>query len=255
MSVMNLIIPNTNLSMSNLVLGRKIYVMMKISGVYTYMFCGKTVELTTDIDPIETTSPDSPNAREYEAGLEKGEIVVTGVQTSDNTNGRVSPYYLLQESVKRFKQDFKYVYTDQNNVTRAIQFFGLITNNSLTRDINSWGQCSVTLLVSGGISFEDPISPSGSLPTQAIRNDWWVTVPGQTYVAVGSVAGSRNGYTMINTDDVKFIGRSGTQDDEVGGTPGNRQAHWNPATLRIEVDPAVPFVSGETINVIWVRTL
>lgn len=77
--------------------------------------------------------------------------------------------------------------------------------------------------------------------------DWWQTVPGQNYLAVGSVASQEKGYTLTADDDVVLITREGKVYDIVTTDPVDRQARFNTDLLRIEFDPTLPFNANETI--------
>lgn len=242
--------------MSNHVLGRKITVEMFDTDDFYRVTCGKTMEFVSDIDMIEVTTRTSPNAREFLAGLSNATLSVTGITTTTNGTGsgkRLSPLYLLEESIRRTRQQFRITFLDQDALAVTVVFYGLIKTVSISRDILQWSQSSLNIQVTGALTI-DPVAPPETQEFE-ILSDWWETVPGNDFVDVDGVASIVHGYTLTADDIVLEIDREGTEYNIVTGTPANRQARFNTSNLRVEFipNPALPFVSGETIFVLFKR--
>jgi hypothetical protein len=102
---------------------------------------------------------------------------------------------------------------------------------------------------------DDSDDTSNETTTITELTDWWTTVEGQSFVDVGTVTSSEHGYLLTADDEVKIIGRDGKVYDIVTLTPVDRQARFVTSTLHIEFDPDLVFNAGETVMLVFVRTV
>jgi hypothetical protein len=102
---------------------------------------------------------------------------------------------------------------------------------------------------------DDSDDTSNTTTTTTELTDWWATVEGESFVDVGAVTSSQNGYLLTADDDVKIIGRDGKVYDIVTLSPVGRQARFNHSSLHIEFDPDLIFNAGETVMLVFVRTV
>lgn len=240
--------------MTDGILGKNVVFGLFVEGEgYVPIFCAISADLVKHFDKIECTTKTSPNAREYRPGLSSAVVTATGVSSINTTTARISWFYLNQLADTRVLQSYQLLYTDEQSNVMALQFDGMIEDLGLSANVGEWSKSSVQIQVSGVISPAEVIEPPTSPQEYEELSDWWDTVPGQAYVQVSSVASGEHGYTLTDDDVILEIDRSGTQHDEVTGTPGNRQAKYNPTTNRIEVDPSNPFNADETIFVLFKR--
>lgn len=237
------------------VLGNNVAVALFIEGEgYIPIFCAKTAEMVKTFDEIEATTVTSPNAREYRPGLSNTTVTVSGVTTIANDTQKISWFYLNQLGDVRDLVQLQMSWVDEDGNVIGLRFDAMIRDLSISGNMNEWSQSSVTMRVSGAMTPTETLDPP-VVPEFNELSDWWETVADQSFVAVGSVTSGRYNYTLTDDDIVLEVDREGTQHDEVTGTPGNRQYRWNTSLVRIEVDPANPFVSGERIFVLFKRPL
>lgn len=235
--------------MSNLVLGRNVITYAKSGGIYYPIFCGKTAEFNVRTDKIETTTTSSPGSREYVPGLTDASLTVTGILTSDQTNSRLSYFWILQEQLQGNIQDILIVCTDQSSTAKSIQFSAMIEGSVLSREVNSWGQSSVTFAVSGDITIDPAASPSNT--TFNLLSDYWSTSNGNTFINGSSVV---NGYTLSNsTDTILAVFVEGIEFDIVSGAPGNRQAQPDLTNNKIKFENT--FDGTQKVFVVFKRTI
>lgn len=236
--------------MSNLVLGRNVIIYARISGIYYPIFCGKTAEFNVRTDKIETTTTSSPGSREYLPGLTDASLTVTGILTSDQSNSRISYFWMLQEQLQGNIQDILITCTDQSSVAKNIQFSAMIEGSGLAKpDVNSWGQSSVTFAVSGDIVVDPSSSPSNT--TFTLLSDYWNTSNGNAFINGSSVEW---GYTLTNsTDTILAVFVERLNYNIVSGAPGNGEAQPDLVNNKIKFENA--FDGTQTVFVVFKRTI
>lgn len=230
----------------NKVLGKNFLAYMKIGEIFYPVFCGKTVELALEQDEIETTHVNAGPNREYVPGLANSLLSCTGVTTSDNTNGRISIFYLMQQSVRREIQQMRVVATDNDSNVVVISFSAFIRSTNVNRDSVSFSQSSVVFRVTGGMTF-DTIIPDPAEPVCEIEDPLYLTL---------AEDGTEVSDSLLEQDNVTIleVQREGTGLDETTGTPGNRQFKFvgGSGNGKIQIDPNNPgFPGGETIYVLY----
>lgn len=145
--------------MAKTVKGKNIVLSMDIAGTFYPVFCGKTMDLTTEQEEIETTHVNSSSDREYVAGMSSSLCTITGITTIDNTNGRVGILYLKQQAVRRVVQSFRIRFTADDATVKDATFDGLIRTTGVSRDITGYSNSNLVIRVTGAINYGDPIAP------------------------------------------------------------------------------------------------
>lgn len=226
--------------MANTVKGRNTIVSMLVDSVYYPVFCAKTAEFTLEQDEIEVTSIDSPSSREYLPGMSNATCAVTGITTLDNTNGRVSITYLMQQSVRRQLHTFKMTITDDDSNSLEVVFTAMIKTTNINRDTVGYSQSSLQLRVSGVVEWTEVIDPP---------------VPEEVYsVYISATAGQ---YEVTHADlggaTVLEVWREGINYTETTGTPSGRQFKYTDLTSsgKITFDSAITFNTGEIVYVLY----
>lgn len=207
---------------------------------YYPIFCAKSADFTIEQDEIETTSINSGAMREYLPGIGNATLNVTGVTTLDNTDGRISNLYLMQQSVRQSIQQLKVLFTDESANINEATFNGMIKTTSISRDIPSYSQSSVSFRVSGNITFSTVTSSPAALVE---RSDYWTMSSGATSISGSSVV---NSYTLSGAT-ILGVWRSGIQYNVVTTTPSGRECKLSGSTLSF--DTSIPS-TGETV---WVN--
>lgn len=212
-----------------------------VSGTYYPFFCCKTVEFNQTQELIEVTSVNSGASREYEAGMSTATLSVSGVTVMDNTDGRISITYLIQEAVRRVAQSMRIRLTDDDGGTLQISFSAIITTNTLSRSFGSYSQSVTGFQITG----TPTISVVVPAPVPAVVQDplYLTVVAGATSVS--------DPLLTVATVVILAVEREGTGHTEVSGTPGNREFLFTLAAGSISFDPTNPFNTGEVIYILY----
>lgn len=223
--------------MANYVRGKNVIVEMFAVDNYYPVFCAKSADFTLNQDMIETTSTNSGAAREFVAGMSDATLNVNGVTTSDNTGGRLSINYLLQQSVRRQAQRIRILMTDDNGDLFTLAFYALIQTTGFSRDVPSYSQSTISFKITGNLS--TTTIPGPSVSTEEVL--YLDCVAGQSSVTDSALIGA----TVLE------VQRSGLGHDVTTGTPTGRQFLFNDALGEISFDSTNPFNSGEVIYVLY----
>ena len=226
----------------NRVLSNNVIIEMLVSAQYYPIFCGKTFELVQNQEVVEVTSINSGADREYESGMTTHDVSITGVTVLDNTDGRISITYLMQQAIRRVAQTFRVRLTDDDGGTLQIGFNALIISNTLSRSPGTYSQSATGLKVTGGITFSAIIPPPGGKQVQdPLYLDF---VLGDTEV--------RDPLLEASGVEILEVQREGLGHDETTGSPGNRQFKFigGAGNGTIQFDPLNPS-NGETVYVLY----
>lgn len=225
--------------MANRVQGKNVIIELLISATYYPFFCGKTMDFSPKQELIEVTSVNSGVDREYEAGMRSASLNITGVTILDNTENRISFTYLMGVMGSLLTMRIRLIDDDATGI--QINFTALITSLGLSRSFGSYSQSSVDMTITGGITVTPVQPPPGVICFEP-----------PLYIDVVAGATSVTDPLLDNDDAVILeVARSGLQHNEVSGTPGNQEFHFNPITGIIDFDPTNPFNAGEVIYVLY----
>lgn len=229
--------------MSNIVHGRNVIVEMLISSVYYPVFCAKTAEFSIEQDEIETTHINSGPNRAFVPGMANAMLNVAGVTTLNNTNGRVSILYLMQQSIRREIHTMRVVLTDQDANAIQVTFSAFIRNTSFTKDVISFSQSNLSMRVTGVIDFSELIGPPEA-PECEVQDPLYIDVV-EGAVFVHSDLLEQDGVVIL------AVSREGVGHEEVFGTPDGLQFRPDLPNGDIYFDPDIPFNSGEVIYILY----
>lgn len=241
--------------MGNHVQGKNIGGYLKVGSEYYPLFCGKTLNFGIQQEELETTNIASGSYKDFEAGMSSAMMEVGGVTILDNSDGRIAASYLMQQGVRRVKQDWKITKTDNDGGILIYTFKGIILSTGFDKSIPGYSQSFVSVRVCGAIE-SDIIPPP--LTDFDVFSDYWQTVNGQNYID-GDSAGESNAspvaYTPFELDDddmILEVDMEGTQYDVVSGTPtpGTRECQFaSSPTVRIIFPADVIFDGTQRVHV------
>jgi hypothetical protein len=221
--------------MANQVLGKNVIVAMNISGIYYPIFCGKTAELPLEQDEIEVTHVNSGSSREYVPGMSNFIMNITGITVLDNTESRVSVLYLMQLAIRRSINTYRMLFTDQDGDTAAITFSAFIRNTIVSRDVTQWSQSSLTLRVTGDLTFSSIIPPPVVSECEQEPTIYTTLAEGAISVTDALLIPGV-GETII----ILHVSRSGLTYYETAGTPGNLEFLYTSGTGTITFQSTNP---------------
>jgi hypothetical protein len=221
--------------------GKDIKAQRKIGEEYYDIFCAKSCNITTEIEPIEVTNATSTSARVFEPGMESSLMTVSGVSEIDNANDRVSIFYLWQQA--RTSGEWRVFITDINGDTYAITFTGWVRTTSLTGDVIGFNDSQIVVVISGDLDLGDIVADPEP-PACEVQDPLYIDVVAGEY-SVASALLEQDGVTILS------VARSGAEHYYTSGTPISLQYTTNLADGEIIFDSNIPFNTGEIIYVLY----
>ena len=225
--------------------GSQMIASVKISGQYYPVFCAKSCSFEMRNEIINRTGVNDGIFPKRRIRRTEWSGSASGVLVTQNDSSRISPFYLIQESVRRTALEWQFEFTSLDGDIRTIEGEALIENLPISGDVQSFVQVTVNIIGTGGFSMD--VSPSSGIGDENVDSDYWTTTEGTYTVSGLSVTGkSMVGKTIL------AIGREGTVYDPITtGSPVNRTALFNSALGRITFDSNIPFNPGETVWAMW----
>lgn len=213
--------------MNRLIKGDNFLLQLKIDGDYYDIFCAKSGEFLIEQEEREVTTITSGSDREFNAGMSAGTLTASGLTTIDNAEDKISALYLMQQSVRRQKLEWRCFFTADNGDTQQATFSGIIRSVSIPKDGFAYVSSTLVVRISGAVTFSDIVV--GPTTSYEYFSDYWDTVNGQNYVT-GASSGEYTGtaYTLTDTDTVLMVDYEGTSFNLVTGTPtqGERECRF-----------------------------
>jgi hypothetical protein len=233
------------MSDGGVVRGSQMIASVKISGQYYPVFCAKSCSFEMRNEIINKTGVNDGLFTKRRIRRTEWSGSASGVLVTQNDSNRISPFYLIQESVRRSALEWQFEFTSLDGDVRTIEGEALIENLPISGDVQSFVQATVNIIGTGGFSMD--VTPSSGLFDENVDSDYWNTTEG-TYTVSGLSVGSKSlvGKTIL------AIAREGTVYDPITtGSPSNRTALFNSALGRIVFDANIPFNPGETVWAMW----
>lgn len=237
--------------MNRLINGKNIVAEMLISGEYLPVLCAKECSFSISQDEIEVTSINSGSSREYLPGLSNAMLTMGGVSPIDNTEGKISILYLMQQSVRQLVQKWRVTFVADDGTDIAATFDGIVRSTDISKSGFAYNQSNVQVRVSGSITMDEIIDPP--VYNYDILSDYWTTTAGFNYVGLGG-ASAINGYTIGATDTLLQVDVEGVQFDIItSGAPGNRECKFNNVTFVLTFATDFIFDGSQRVYVMFKR--
>lgn len=225
--------------------GSNMVASIKVSGQYYPVFCAKSCSFELRNEIINRTSVNDGLFTKRRIRRTEWSGSASGVLVTDNNSDRFSPFYLIQESVRRSALEWQFEFTNLDGDIRTIEGEALIENLPISGDIQSFVQCTVNIIGTGGFFMD--LSPSSLVSDENVDSDYWTTTEGGTYISGLSFYGK-----TLQGKEILAISREGTVYDPItAGSPSNRTALFNSSLGRIYFDSNIPFNPGETVWAMW----
>lgn len=229
---------------SKAVQGRNMIASIKVDGVWFPVFCAKSCSFEFNNEIILRTGVNDGLFQKRRVRRSDWSGSAAGVLVTDNTIDRYSPFYLLQDAVRRSEREWQFEFTNEDSETKTISGYALIENLPITGDVSGWVQASVNIVGTGAFTID--ASPSPSL-LENVDSDYWNTTAGTNSISGNSVYGK-----SITGKTVLAVAREGTVYDPIfSGTATNRLARVNSGAGSVTFDSNIPFNPGETVWVMW----
>lgn len=225
--------------------GSNMIASIKVSGTYYPVFCAKSCSFEMTNEIINRTGVNDGLFTKRRIRRTEWSGSASGVLVTNNDGDRYSPFYLMQESVRRSTMEWQFEFTNLDGDVRTIEGEALIQNLPISGDVQSFVQCTVNIIGTGGFTMDE--SPSSPTSDENVDSDYWTTTAGQ-YQISGLSVGSKT----LQGKEILAIAREGTVYDPITtGSPSNRTALFNSALGRITFDSNIPFNPGETVWAMW----
>lgn len=230
---------------SKAVLGRQMIASIKVGASWFPVFCAKSCSFELSNEIILRTGVNDGLFPKRRVRRSDWSGSAAGVVVTDNTSNRYSPFYLLQDGVRRSEREWQFEFTNLDGDVKTIEGTALIEGLPLSGDVNGFAQASVNIVGTGAFTID--ASPSSGGVDENVDSDYWNTTAG-TYVISGTSVGSKT----LTGKTVLAVAREGTVYDPIfSGTASNRQARVNSALGTVTFDSNIPFNPGETVWVMW----
>jgi hypothetical protein len=225
--------------------GSNMIASIKVSGTYYPVFCAKSCSFEMTNEIINRTGVNDGLFTKRRIRRTEWSGSASGVLVTNNDGDRYSPFYLMQESVRRSTMEWQFEFTNLDGDVRTIEGEALIQNLPISGDVQSFVQCTVNIIGTGAFTMDE--SPSSPTADENVDSDYWVTIAGGTSISGLSVYGK-----TLQGKEILAIAREGTVYDPITtGSPSNRTALFNSALGRITFDSNIPFNPGETVWAMW----
>jgi hypothetical protein len=225
--------------------GQNMIASIKVSGTFYPVFCAKSCSFEMTNEIINKTSVNDGLFTKRRVRRTEWSGSASGVLVTNNDGDRFSPFYLLQDSVRRSSRTWQFEFTNLDGDIKTIEGDALIQNLPISGDVQSFVQCTVNIIGTGAFSID--VSSSSIVSDENVDSDYWTTTAGANSISGLSVDGkSLQGKTIL------AIAREGTVYDPItSGSPTNRIALFNSATGTITFDSNIPFNPSETVWAMW----
>jgi hypothetical protein len=225
--------------------GQNMIASIKVSGTFYPVFCAKSCSFEMTNEIINKTSVNDGLFTKRRVRRTEWSGSASGVLVTNNDGDRFSPFYLLQDSVRRSSRTWQFEFTNLDGDIKTIEGDALIQNLPISGDVQSFVQCTVNIIGTGAFAID--VSSSSIVSDENVDSDYWTTSAGANSISGLSVDGkSLQGKTIL------AISREGTVYDPItSGSPTNRIALFNSATGTITFDSNIPFNPSETVWAMW----
>jgi hypothetical protein len=234
------------MSDSKAVLGKDMICSIKIGENYFPVFCAKSCSFDFSNEIILRTGVNDGLFPKRRVRRSDWRGSASGVVVTNNTTDRYSPFYLLQEGIRRSVNTWQFEFTNADSETVTLEGEALIEGIPLSGDTGGFAQTSVNIVGSGGFLID--ASVASDPPTdENVDSDFWECVAGET-----SISGlSYNNKSLVGKT-ILAVARTGAAHDPITtGSPVNLQAKFLTGSGSISFDANIPFNDGETVWAMW----
>ena len=223
------------------IFGNNVIVSLFIDAVPYPIFCGTDMSLRVRQDIVLATSANTGLARKKKLrGLYEWTVTVSGLTKVDNTDGQISWFYLVQQSVRGEELDIKIEFDDEDGNEQVITGTAIIPDLGINGPTSEFSSAEVTF--EGTEEFEmNPVNPPVPVDCET-----------EPTLYIDCVAGENS----VHSDLLEVVGvvviavsRSGLVHSETTGTPGALEFKTDLPNGDIIFDSSSPFNPGEWVSI------
>ena len=234
---------------SKTVHGKNMIASIKVDGTFYPVFCGKSCSFSLSNEIINRTGVNSGLGILRRVRRTEFSGSASGVTVTDNTADRYSPFYLLQEAVRRAENEWQFEFINNDSETVTITGVFLIEGIEISGDVASFSQSTVNIVGSGlPVIDESPSGGGGSTATdENIDSDWWNVTAG-----TNNLTGLSQGGKTFAGKKVLAVSRSARDYYVItSGTATGDKVKHDTVNDMILFDVNMPFETGETVWIMW----
>lgn len=192
---------------------------------------------------LATTASTGVWRRKRLRGLSEWTVTVTGLTKIDNSDGQVSFFYLLQQSVRGAEQNIRIDLDDDDGNEITISGVVIIPELSINGPEGDFSEAEIIMEGAGTLEMET-IPPPAEGMCEMEDTLYLTLAEGATYVES----------VLLQEEDAVIISvsRSGDTHTQTVGTPGSQEFKFTGANGRIAFDTSNPGnPGGEPVVIMW----
>jgi len=233
---------------SKAVHGKNMIASIKVDGTFYPVFCGKSCSFSLTNEIINRTGVNSGLGILRRVRRTEFSGSASGVTVTDNTADRYSPFYLLQEAVRRAENEWQFEFINGDGETVTITGVFLIEGIEISGDVASFSQSTVNIIGSGlPVIDESPSGGDSPATDENVDSDWW-----NVTVGTNNLTGLSQGGKTFAGKTVLAVSRA-TRDYYVitSGTATGDKVRHDTVNDMLLFDVSMPFETGETVWIMW----
>lgn len=233
---------------SKAVHGKNMIASIKVDGTFYPVFCGKSCSFSLTNEIINRTGVNSGLGILRRVRRTEFSGSASGVTVTDNTADRYSPFYLLQEAVRRAENEWQFEFINNDSETVMITGVFLIEGIEISGDVASFSQSTVNI-VGSGLPVIDESPSGGDSPgtDENVDSDWWNVTAG-----TNNLTGLSQGGKTFAGKKVLAVSRSARDYYVItSGTATGDKVRHDTVNDMLLFDVSMPFETGETVWIMW----
>lgn len=233
---------------SKTVHGKNMIASIKVDGTFYPVFCGKSCSFSLSNEIINRTGVNSGLGILRRVRRTEFSGSASGVTVTDNTADRYSPFYLLQEAVRRAENEWQFEFINGDGETVTITGVFLIEGIELSGDVASFSQSTVNIIGSGlPVIDESPSGGDSPATDENVDSDWW-----NVTVGTNNLTGLSQGGKTFAGKKVLAVSRSARDYYVItSGTATGDKVRHDTVNDMLLFDVSMPFETGETVWIMW----
>lgn len=214
-----------------LIQGDNVHVFLWVDAAPFEIVCATDMALTSTIEKIGATTPESGTSREFRNRLEESDLTLSGCSTSDNDSD-ISIFYIINNRRDTF--DIEIVFTDNNGNERSIRADMLYNSCTLNAPSGEPSGYELSLKITGAITDTELEEPT-------VEGD---NVTSDSYTVSGGKI-QDNAWIGLTSGNIIEVCREGSEQLSIG-----LPYSFNGTTGEITPDPDTT-IDGQRMFVIW----
>lgn len=235
--------------MPDVVIGKDVSLEALVDGDYIAIGCATGSTFSFENEIIFKTDVNAGLFRKKRVRISDFRATVQGLVTLYNTTSKISPFYFLQEAIRRSENTLRFSYTDEGGVIRIISGSFLVQSHEMTQQTEDFAEFDINFEGTGNLTVSDLQSPPDPDCFDA-ESDWWTLNEGASTIS----GTGQNGNSFAGHEVLEVIREMGPPLRYTSGTPGDGQYAFDGTTITFWVDnPGT--IGGEKVFVLWQKTV